>query len=88
VQLIQHTVTKGDIPVSFSYRVLVLIPKPENQGFRGITLLETIYIIISMIIHLRLLTTIRLHEAVHGFRTNRVAGTATMQVKLLMQKAR
>jgi hypothetical protein len=40
----------------------VLIPKPENQGFRGIALLETIYRIISMIIHIRLTTTINLHD--------------------------
>jgi hypothetical protein len=67
LQLIQLTFTEGDIPVSFSYGVLVLIPKPDNQGFRGIALLETIYKIISMIIHIRLTSSINLHEAVHGF---------------------
>jgi Reverse transcriptase (RNA-dependent DNA polymerase) len=66
----------------------VLIPKPENQGFRGIALLETIYKITSMIIHLRLTSAIKLHEAIHGFTTNRGTGLATMNVKLLMQKAR
>jgi hypothetical protein len=41
-----------------------------------------------MIIHQRLLTTIKLHNSVNGFRTNCGTGTATMNVKLLMQKAK
>jgi Reverse transcriptase (RNA-dependent DNA polymerase) len=87
VIIVQMTFREGDIPTSFTYGVLVLIPKPD-QSFRGIALLETIYKLISMIIHLQLLTTIKLHNAVHGFRTQRGTGTATINVKLLLQKAK
>jgi hypothetical protein len=88
VQIIQHAFRTGDIPTSFSHGVIVLIPKPKNQEYRGIALLNTIYKIISMIIHLRLTSTIKLHEAVHRFWEHRGTGTATMNIKLLMQKAK
>jgi hypothetical protein len=88
VQTIQHAFRTEDIPTSFSHGVLVIAPKPENQGYSNIALLETIYKIISNIIHLRLMSTIKLHEAVNGFRENRGTGTATMNAKLLMQKAK
>jgi hypothetical protein len=87
IEIIKLVFTEGDIPISFSYGILVLIPKPD-QSFRGIALLETIYKLISMIIHQRLTTSIKLHDVVHGFRANRGTGTSTMNVKLLMQKAK
>jgi hypothetical protein len=40
-----------------------------------------------MIIHQRLTTTIKLLDAVYGFRAKRGKGTAIMNVKMLMQKA-
>jgi Reverse transcriptase (RNA-dependent DNA polymerase) len=87
VTLTHQAFEEGEIPVSFSYSVVVLMSKPENQGFRGIALLETIYKIISMIIHIQLTMTVKLHKAIHGFRANHGTGKATMLVKLLMQKA-
>jgi hypothetical protein len=73
-EIVKITFREGNIPIPFSYRVLVLIPK-QDQSFRGIALLETIYKLISMIIHQQLLSTIKLHNAVHSFRTKRGRGT-------------
>jgi hypothetical protein len=58
----KYAFTEGDIPISFCYRILEPIPKVENQGFREISLLKAIYKFISMIIHLRLITTIKLQS--------------------------
>jgi hypothetical protein len=66
VSLITLAFTTGNIP-SLSYNaILVLVPKPGNNGVWGIALLETIYKVMSMIIHPRLMSTINLHESIHG----------------------
>jgi Reverse transcriptase (RNA-dependent DNA polymerase) len=65
---------------------MVLVPKPLYQGYHGIALLETLYKLVSMLIHGRLNTTIGLHESIHGLQTQRETGTAIMHVKLLMQQ--
>ena len=67
IKIIQIAFEKGEVPRSFCNGVLVLIPKPGNQGIRGIALLETIYKIVSMIIHKRLMSTIEFHEAIQWF---------------------
>jgi Reverse transcriptase (RNA-dependent DNA polymerase) len=79
VELIQQTFINGEIPILFRYGIHVLIPKQENQGFRGIALLETICKLLNMITHIQLTTIINLQN--HG------TGMATMHVKQLMQKA-
>jgi hypothetical protein len=42
VKIIQTTFCEGNIPISFSYGVLVLIPKPD-QSLRGDKKKDTIY---------------------------------------------
>lgn len=37
----------GEIPKAFNYRVLVIIPKDDKGGVRGIGLLETIHKLIK-----------------------------------------
>jgi hypothetical protein len=40
VELIKYAFTEGDIPIYFSYGILVLILKAEHQGFRRIAYLK------------------------------------------------
>jgi hypothetical protein len=69
LELITMVFLKGQIPRSFYNGIMVLIKKPQNQGFWGITLLETIYKLILKIIHHRLNATIQLHPSIHRFCT-------------------
>ena len=66
VELIQKC-WEGEIPKAFSLGVLVIIPKDDKGGVRGIGLLEAIHKIISQIINIRLGDTIVFCEEVHGF---------------------
>ena len=72
---------------AFSYGVLVIIPKDDKGGVRGIGLLESIHKIISQIINLRLGETIKFCDEVHGFRKRRGCYTAIGEAKLRMQMA-
>jgi hypothetical protein len=53
LELIDMVFSSAQIPKSFNNGIMVLIPKPQNQGFRGITLLETIYKLISKITQIK-----------------------------------
>ena len=59
---------EGDIPDAFSLGVLVIIPKDDKGGTRGIGLLETIHKLISQIINMRMSKAINFCESVHRFR--------------------
>jgi hypothetical protein len=87
-KLIQMAFIGEDIPSAFFVGILVLLPKPDGD-FRGIALLEVIYKLISSIINQRLAKGLntKLHDAIHGFRSGRGTGTATIEAKLLMQLA-
>jgi hypothetical protein len=54
IELVQLTFSDShNIPDSFGNGILVLVPKPD-KSYRGIALLETIYKLISLIIHRQL----------------------------------
>ena len=53
-EIIRICWTSGDIPEAFFYGVLVIIPKDDKGGVRGIGLLETIHKLISQIINMRM----------------------------------
>jgi Reverse transcriptase (RNA-dependent DNA polymerase) len=85
---IVDTIFRGELPPkSFGNGILVLIPKPVPDQYRGIALLETIYKLVSAIINNRLKEKIQFHDAVHGFRQARGTGTAIIRAKLHMQFA-
>jgi hypothetical protein len=75
------------VPQEFSYAILCLIPKPDQGKYRGIALLEVIYKLVSMIIHLRIQAKIEFHKAIHGFWCKRGTGTCILEAKLQMQLA-
>ena len=88
INIIQIAFRVGNVPTAFTQGTLVLIPKPGTDNFRGIALLETIYKIVSMIIHRRLITSIDFHDGIHGFRVGRGTSTAIINIKLRMQLAK
>jgi hypothetical protein len=51
LHLVNIAFTTSEVPTTFYNGAIVLIPKPKQQGYRGITLLETLYKLLSMIIH-------------------------------------
>jgi len=51
VDLVQYCF-QGKIPSAFNYGILVIIPKDDVGGIRGIGLLETVHKLISQIINL------------------------------------
>ena len=65
--------------------ILKIIPKPGSKGIHGIAILESIYKLISMIIHIRLMDTVDFYDSVHGFRRHRGTSTAIINLKLQMQ---
>jgi hypothetical protein len=83
---IRHIFETGTIPQEITWSTLVLIPKTSG-GYRGIGLLEVIWKICSSIITQRLQESIPFHESLHGFRTGRGTGTASLDAKLHMQLA-
>jgi hypothetical protein len=78
---------EGEIPEAFTLGVLVIIPKDDKGGVRGIGLLESIHKLVSQIINMRLGKTIQFCEEVHGFRKKRGCYTAIGEAKIRMQMA-
>ena len=87
VEIIQRCFREGEIPTAFSYGILVIIPKDDNGGVRGIGLLESIHKLCSQIINLRLAQTIEFCDEVHGFRRKRGTFTAIGESKIRTQMA-
>ena len=57
---------------------MVLIPKGKGE-FRGIGLVEVTWKFMAVILHRRLTTGIKLHDALHGFREGSGTGTSTLE---------
>ena len=77
----------GITPTAFTIGVLVIIPKDDKGGVRGIGLLESIHKFISQVINIRMSNTIDFCKEVHGFRRKRGCHTAIGETKLQMQIA-
>jgi len=67
--------------------MLVLIPKPEPGQVHGISLLEPIWKLISVIIHIQLMKHITFHVDFHSFLLEHGTGTACLEAKLAVQLA-
>ena len=83
--LVSTAFTDGLIPQSFSWGILVLLPKSTPGEHRGIALLEVLWKLCAMIIHLHLTQAVEFHNDIHGFCPHHGTGTATLEAKLLMQ---
>jgi hypothetical protein len=85
--LVQDCFEGKTIPQEFSYEILCLILKSEQGKYRGIGLLDVIYKLLSMIIHIHIQNAIQFHPALHGFRHSHGTGTCILEAKLQMQLA-
>ena len=81
VELTHTAFRDGNLAEEATWQTVVLIPKGKGE-FWGIGLVELIWKLLTLILH-RQLTTIKLHDVLHGFREGRGTGTATLEAKLL-----
>ena len=87
VRMVRECFETGVAPTAFQFGTLVIIPKDDKGGVRGIGLLEAIHKLISTIINLRMTESVEFCPAVHGFRRKRGCFTAIGEAKLRMQRA-
>ena len=78
---------RGDIPQELGWMILVLIPKGTTDT-RGIGLMETLWKVVEVLIDTLLGAIPQMHDALHGFRSERGTGSAIMEVKLAQELAR
>jgi len=71
LSIITAAFSTGELPTLLHCNILVLIPKSEPGKVRGIGLLESIWKLITTIIHVRLSSAIKFHPDMHGFLPKR-----------------
>ena len=76
--------TTAQVPFQMMWLTVVLLPK-GNGDYWGIGLLEISWKVIESIINWRIADKVTFHDALHGFRAQRVTGTACIEAKLLQQ---
>ena len=86
-EIVTECFEKGTVPTAFQLGTLIIIPKDDKGGVRGIGLLEAVHKLISAVINLRMNGTIQFCSAVHGFCRHRGCFTAIGEAKLRMQRA-
>ena len=86
VEITQTAFREGNLAEEATWQTVVLISKGKGE-FRGIGLVEVTWKVVAVILHRRLTSGIKLHDAMHGFREGRGTGTATLEAKLLQQLA-
>ena len=78
VEMTQTAFREGKLAEEAMWQTVVLIPKGKG-GFKGIGLVEVTWKVVTVILHLRLTTGIKLHDALHGLREGRGTGTSTLE---------
>ena len=86
VEMTQTVFRDGKLAEEAAWQTVVLIPKGKGE-FQGIRLVEVIWKLLTIILHCRLTTGIKLHDVLHGFREGCGTGTSTLEAKLLQQLA-
>jgi exonuclease III len=80
--LCQKIFQTGRVPKRMKEGILVLLPKNGMKNeFRGITLLDCVYKLISVCMNERAKEVIKWHEGIHGFRLQRGCQTALFEAK-------
>ena len=69
-----------------TWQAVVLIPK-GGKYYRGIGLVEAMWKVVVVILNCRFTSSITYYDALHGFRSGRGTGTATLEAELLQQLA-
>ena len=86
IKIVQECFKTGITPTAFEVGTLVIIPKDDKGGVRGIGLLEIAHKLVSAIINRRMTEKIMFCDAIHGFRRKRGCFTAIGEVKLRIQQ--
>ena len=86
MDLVQTAFREVEMAEEATWQTVVLIPKGRKE-YRGIGLVEVMWKVVAAILHCRLTTAITYHDFLHGFRSGRGIGTATLEDKLLQQLA-
>ena len=66
MDLVQTTFREGEMAEEATWQTVVLILKGEKE-YRGIGLVEVMWMVVAAILHCRLTTTINYHDFLHGF---------------------
>jgi len=85
VSIVTEAFNTGELLTLLHCNILVLIPKSKLGKVQSIGLLETIWKLITTIIHTCLSTRITFHPDMHGFLPKQGCSTACMEAKLQMQ---
>ena len=86
VELVQTAFWYGELAEEATWQAVVLIPKGKGD-YRGIGLVEVMWLVMAVILNRRLTSSITFHAVLHGFRAGCGTGTATLEAKLLQQLA-
>ena len=86
-EIVTECFEKGTAPTTFQLGILIIIPKDDKGGVRGIGLLESVHKLIFTVINLRMNGTIQFCSAVHVFCRHCGCFTAIGEAKLRMQRA-
>ena len=69
------------MPVEIAWTKMALVLKGEGD-YRDIGLLEVLWKVYAVVINCRLKRSVVIHNSLHGFRTGRGTGTATLEANL------
>ena len=81
VSMAQLNFQEGIISAELIWTTMILLPKGKGE-YRGISLVEVIWKMISTIINIRLRMFILIHDSLHGSRQGRRADMVTVEDKL------
>ena len=71
----------GTVPVEIAWTNMALVLKGEG-GYRDIGLVEVLWKVYAVVINCRLKRSVVIHNSLHGFRTGRGTGTATLEANM------
>ena len=86
MEIIQTAFRDGELAEEATWQAVVLIPKGKGD-YRDIGLVEVMWKVVAVILNRRLTSSIAFHDVLHRFRAGRGMGTATLEAKLLQQRA-
>ena len=81
MDIIQTDFWDGRILTECTWKTVVIIPK-RNGKFRGIGLAKVLWKAFPRVINRRIGAAVQFHDMMHGFRTGRGAGIASLKNKL------
>ena len=86
VELVQTAFRDVKLAEEATWQAVVLIPKGKGD-YRGIGLVEVMWKVLVVILNCCFTYSITFHNVLHGFRSGRGTGTATLEAKLFQQLA-